>query len=68
MSVTHTAVLLLVIGLAVIFSCLVAGIAFGVARWGGAPAPESLARSGKAFATSLTVLSALIAVIVAVVK
>ncbi|MER8045987.1 hypothetical protein [Streptomyces sp. NPDC094032] len=65
---THTAMLLLMVGLAVVFSCLVAGAAFAVARWGGSPLPECVARSGKAFATALTVISAVVAVGVAVVK
>ncbi|WP_326764029.1 hypothetical protein OG978_05100 [Streptomyces sp. NBC_01591] len=68
MNLTHTAVLLMAVALAVIFACLVAGIAFAVARWGGAQVPEALARSGKALATTLTVVSAVMAVVVTVLK
>ncbi|MFF6778971.1 hypothetical protein ACFY8W_36215 [Streptomyces sp. NPDC012637] len=68
MDVTHTLVVLLSIGLAVVFSFLVAGIAFAVARWGGSPVPESVSTSGKAFAMALMVISAVLAVVIAVFK
>ncbi|MFE5482975.1 hypothetical protein [Streptomyces sp. NPDC056527] len=68
MNVTHTAMLLMTIGLAVVFSLLAAAAAFAVARWGGAPVPECVSRSGRAFATTLTVISAVLAVVITVVK
>ncbi|MCX4398487.1 MULTISPECIES: hypothetical protein [unclassified Streptomyces] len=68
MSPTHTAMLLMAVALAVMSACLVAGIAFAVARWGGAPVPEAVARSGRAFASALTVISAVMAVVVTVLK
>ncbi|MGW6569302.1 hypothetical protein [Streptomyces sp. NPDC054975] len=68
MDATHTLMVLLFIGLAVIFSFLVAGVAFAVARWGGSPVPESVSTSGKAFAMALMVISAVLAVILAVFK
>ncbi|MEV0011097.1 hypothetical protein AB0M10_28655 [Streptomyces sp. NPDC051840] len=66
MEVTHVLMVLLSIGLALVFSLLVAGVAFAVARWGGSPVPESLSTSGKAFATALMVISAVLAVVLAV--
>ncbi|MFB6823981.1 hypothetical protein ACFCXA_20585 [Streptomyces virginiae] len=68
MNVTQAAVLALMIGLAVVFSCLVAGAAFAVARWGGSPVSECVSRSGKAFATSLTVISAVLVVVLSTVR
>ena len=68
MNVTHTAIVLMAIGLAVVFSLLVAGAAFAVARWGGSPVPLCVAVCGKAFATALTVISAVLAVALAVFK
>ncbi|MET9351204.1 hypothetical protein [Streptomyces termitum] len=68
MNTTHTALLMMVIGLAVIVSTLVAGAAFAVARWGGEPTPRCVAASGKAFVTTLTVLAAMLAVVVTAIK
>ncbi|MFC8276815.1 hypothetical protein ACFUJR_30675 [Streptomyces sp. NPDC057271] len=63
-NLTHTAMLALSIALGVILSLLAAGAAFAVARWGGSPVPACVAASGKAFATSLMVFSAVLAVVV----
>ncbi|MFD9406920.1 hypothetical protein ACFWBN_07820 [Streptomyces sp. NPDC059989] len=63
MNVTHAAMVAMTIGLAVVFSFLVAGAAFAVARWSGSPVPECVSRSGKAFATTLTVISAVLVVV-----
>ncbi|MFJ9577976.1 hypothetical protein ACIRQF_16610 [Streptomyces sp. NPDC101191] len=68
MSLTHTAMLVLSITLAVALSLLAASAAFAVARWGGSPVPACIAASGKAFATSLSVISAVLVVVVTVVK
>lgn len=68
MTVTHILMVLLSLGLAVLFSFLVAGVAFAVARWGGSPVPESVSTSGKAFAMALMVISAVLAVVLAVLK
>ncbi|MGW1124378.1 hypothetical protein [Streptomyces sp. NPDC002526] len=68
MNVTHTLMVLMGIGLAVVFSFFVAGVAFAVARWGGSPVPASVSTSGKAFATALMVISAVLAVILGVFK
>ncbi|MEV0000439.1 hypothetical protein [Streptomyces sp. NPDC050848] len=68
MDVTHILVVLLSVGLAVVVSFLVAGVAFAVARWGGSPVPESVSTSGKAFAMALMVISAVLAVVLAVFK
>ncbi|MFJ8645129.1 hypothetical protein ACIRNI_03230 [Streptomyces sp. NPDC093546] len=68
MSLTHTAMLVLSITLALVLSLLTAGAAFAVARWGGSPVPACIATSGKAFATSLSVISAVLVVVVTVVK
>ncbi|AJE87475.1 hypothetical protein SLNWT_7099 [Streptomyces albus] len=68
MNVTHTLMALMGIGLAVVFSFFVAGVAFAIARWGGSPVPESVSTSGKAFATALMVISAVLAVVLGVFK
>ncbi|MFJ7200967.1 MULTISPECIES: hypothetical protein [unclassified Streptomyces] len=68
MNVTHTLMALMGIGLAVVFSLFVAGVAFAIARWGGSPVPESVSTSGKAFATALMVISAVLAVVLGVFK
>lgn len=68
MNVTHILMVLLSIGLAVVFSLFVAGVAFAVARWDGSPVPESVSTSGKAFAMALMVISAVLAVALAVFK
>lgn len=68
MSVTHTAILLISLGLAVVISLLVAGAAFAVTRWGGSTVPECLSVSGKAFATALTVISAVLAVLITFIR
>ncbi|MCX5395657.1 hypothetical protein [Streptomyces sp. NBC_00102] len=68
MNVTHTLMALMGIGLAVVFSLFVAGVAFAIARWGGSPVPESVSTSGKAFATALMAISAVLAVVLGVFK
>ncbi|MCX0241818.1 hypothetical protein [Streptomyces drozdowiczii] len=68
MNVTHTLMALMGIGLAVVCSFFVAGVAFAVARWGGSPVPESVSTSGKAFATALMVISAVLALVLGVFK
>lgn len=68
MSLTHTAMLVLSIVLAMVLSLLAAGVAFAIARWGGSPVPVCIAASGKAFATSLSVISAVLVVVITVVK
>ncbi|MFD5871686.1 hypothetical protein [Streptomyces sp. NPDC060322] len=68
MNATHILLVLFGIGLSVVFSLFVAGIAFAVARWGGSPVPESVSTSGKAFAMALMVISAVLAVVLGVFK
>ncbi|MFG2867397.1 hypothetical protein [Streptomyces sp. NPDC048338] len=68
MNVAQTAIVLMAISLAVVFSLVVAGAAFAVARWGGGEVPDCVATSGKAFAMTLTLLSGVLAVVIAVVK
>ncbi|MFF1510985.1 hypothetical protein [Streptomyces sp. NPDC058326] len=68
MNVTHAAMVIMAIGLAVVFSLLVAGAAFAVGRWGGNAVPDCVAASGKAFAATLTVLSAVLAVVLTVIR
>lgn len=57
------AFLLLALALAILFSTVIAAIAFSLARWDGATVPAALTRSGVAFAAGLSlclaVLSAL---------
>ncbi|MFI5726780.1 hypothetical protein [Streptomyces cyaneofuscatus] len=66
MNVTQILMVLMGIGLAAVFSFLVAGVAFAIARWGGSPVPESVSTSGKAFAMALMVISAVLAVVLGV--
>ncbi|KUJ53787.1 hypothetical protein ACZ90_66575 [Streptomyces albus subsp. albus] len=68
MNDTRTAMVLMAIVLGVVISILVAGAAFAVARWGGDRVPECVSTSAKAFATTLTVISAVAAVGIATVK
>ncbi|MFF6888694.1 hypothetical protein ACFY9F_36590 [Streptomyces sp. NPDC012421] len=65
---TYTALLMMVVGLAVIVSILAAGAAFAVARWGGDPTPRCVAASGRAFVTTLTVFAAVLAVVISAIK
>ncbi|GAB2919956.1 hypothetical protein [Streptomyces heilongjiangensis] len=51
---TFPAFLLLALAMAVLFSVVIAVIAFAIARWEGATVPTALSRCGLAFATSLT--------------
>jgi hypothetical protein len=68
MDPAHTAMLLIFLTLAVLLSGLVAAVAFAVARWGGAPVPDCITRGGRAFATSLTVCSAVGAAVLSVLR
>ncbi|MGW2892473.1 hypothetical protein ACWDDN_45690 [Streptomyces griseoruber] len=68
MNPTHTVMLLMALMLAVMLSGLIALAAFAVARWGGAPLPDSVSSGGKAFATTLTVCSAVTAVVLTIVR
>ncbi|MFB7429448.1 hypothetical protein ACFC0K_39945 [Streptomyces hydrogenans] len=68
MNTTHTALLMLVISLAVIVSALAAAVAFAVSRWGGEQVPQCVAASGKAFAATLTVLAGVLVVVVTSMK
>lgn len=49
-----TALLLLVLAVAVLFAMVAAVITFGLARWEGSTIPAALSRSGIAFAAALT--------------
>jgi hypothetical protein len=60
MNHTLPAVLLLALTLALLFSTLVAAIAFALARWDGATVPSALTRSGVAFAACLTLCLAVL--------
>ncbi|MEU6621990.1 hypothetical protein ABZ926_14615 [Streptomyces litmocidini] len=68
MNTTHAVMVIMTIGLAVVFSLMVAGAAFAVGRWGGDPVPNCVAVASKAFAATLTVLSAVLAVVLTVIK
>ncbi|MFJ9434763.1 hypothetical protein ACIRQY_34650 [Streptomyces sp. NPDC101490] len=68
MDVAHTAIMIMAISLGVLFSCMVGAVAFAVSRWDGAPVPACLATSGKAFAVTLTMLSAVSATALALIK
>ncbi|WP_326756855.1 hypothetical protein OH738_40105 [Streptomyces hirsutus] len=74
MNHTSPAFLLLALALAILFSTVIAAIAFTLARWDGATIPAALTRSGVSFATGftlcLTVLSALgsVSMVIAVPK
>ncbi|MFD3876620.1 hypothetical protein [Streptomyces microflavus] len=68
MNPTHVLMVSLGVGLVVVFSFFVAGVAFAVARWGGSPVPESVSTSCKAFAMALMVISAVLAVLVGILK
>ncbi|MEU9313470.1 hypothetical protein [Streptomyces sp. NPDC048256] len=68
MNSTHTVMVLMALTLAVMLSALIAVIAFAVARWGGAPVPVSVIAGGRAFATTLTVCSAVAAVVLTIVR
>ncbi|MEU3520941.1 hypothetical protein ABZ770_37750 [Streptomyces sp. NPDC006654] len=46
--------------MAVLFSTIVAAVAFGLARWDGATVPAALTRSGIAFAAALTLCLAIL--------
>lgn len=63
-TLTHTLVVLLSIGMAVVFSFLVAGVTFAVARWGGARCLSLC----PVFAMALMVIGAVLAVVLAVFK
>ncbi|OKJ48618.1 hypothetical protein AMK27_38255 [Streptomyces sp. CB02009] len=68
MSTNRTALLVMVIGLAVIVSILAAGAAFAVTRWGGEPMNRCVAAFGKAFGTTLMVLAAVLTVVITALK
>ncbi|MFB6830708.1 hypothetical protein [Streptomyces hydrogenans] len=68
MNTTHTALLLMAIGLTAVISFLVAGAAFAVTRWNGSTMPECVTATGKAFAMALTVMSAVLTVVVTIIK
>ncbi|MFK3736013.1 hypothetical protein ACI2LJ_37730 [Streptomyces sp. NPDC088090] len=68
MNTTHTALLMMVVGLAVIVAILAAGAAFAVTRWSGEQMPRCVAASGKAFAVTLTVLAAMLTVALTALK
>ncbi|MCW8095136.1 MULTISPECIES: hypothetical protein [Streptomyces] len=58
---TFPAFLLLALAVAVLFSVVVAAIAFVLARWEGVAVPTALSRCGIAFAVSLTLCLAVFA-------
>ncbi|MFJ6656892.1 hypothetical protein ACIQNG_11075 [Streptomyces sp. NPDC091377] len=58
---TFPAFLLLALAVAVLFSLVVAAIAFALARWEGAAVPTALRRCGITFATGLTLCLAVLA-------
>ncbi|WP_329256831.1 hypothetical protein [Streptomyces pseudovenezuelae] len=60
MNHTLSALLLLALAVAVLFSVIAAAIAFALARWEGAAMPVALSRSGIAFAASLTLCLAVL--------
>ncbi|MFF2305961.1 hypothetical protein ACFVVP_26060 [Streptomyces sp. NPDC058128] len=68
MNTTHTALLMMVISLAVIVSILAAGAAFAVTRWGGEPVSRCVAAFGKTFGTTLTVLAAVLTVVITAIR
>ncbi|MFC8175586.1 hypothetical protein ACFUJ0_33540 [Streptomyces sp. NPDC057242] len=68
MNTTHTALLMMVISLAVIVSILAAGAAFAVTRWGGESMSRCVAAFGKTFGATLTVLAAVLTVMITAVK
>lgn len=61
MKPTLSALLLLALAVAVLFSVVAAAIAFALARWEGAAVPAALSRSGITFAASLTLCLAVLA-------
>ncbi|MFJ5260831.1 hypothetical protein ACIQAC_10260 [Streptomyces sp. NPDC088387] len=58
---TFPAFMLLALAVAVLFSVVVAAIAFALARWEGAKVPTAFSRCGIAFAASLTLCLAVFA-------
>ncbi|MGW3205767.1 hypothetical protein [Streptomyces sp. NPDC001135] len=65
---THTAMLLIALVLAVVLSGLIAAAAFAVARWGQSPLPDCVTRGAKAFATTMTVCSAVAATVLSILR
>ncbi|WP_405670849.1 hypothetical protein [Streptomyces canus] len=57
---TLSALLLLALAVAVLFSVVAAALAFALARWEGAAMPAALSRGGIAFAASLTLCLAVL--------
>lgn len=68
MNPTHLAILLMALGLATLFSCLVGGAAFLLSRWSGSPVPESVRRGATSFATALTLFSTVAALVLMALK
>ncbi|MEV7344313.1 hypothetical protein [Streptomyces sp. NPDC093544] len=60
---TFPAFLLLALAVAVLFSIVVAAIAFALARWEGAAVPTALSRCSITFAASLTLCLAVFTVL-----